>query len=204
MKIRILLLVIGSILCGCSTFTKIEITDDSYIQIPSKTVNKFSFGEYHIVHYSGGITYCFTDTISGGMVILANHPYPGIPYFPERLPYYLHYLQSNPDMQEVTFSWSGSSPELHCINTIIEKYEIRDRYFYWSAMLISHPSFAPNCDWLFIGYDNVPQNEVRLYKKIFLIKKHRHSFKKRSPWAPLFNPDNIDRIYKELYHGNSD
>lgn len=201
MKTNVILLFLGILFCGCSTFTKIEISDTHYIRIPSKAVDYLAYDQYSEVHYSGGVTYCFTDKLSGAQVVIANHPRPSF-YFVDHLTYKLRCLQLDSIEKQHLFTWQGVAPQLHRAHGNIEKYDLGNQTIYWRAMLITHPSFAPNCGWYFIGYDNVPKREVRLYEKIFRLRKYSAPLKKRSPWGafePLLAPDKIDNIYKEYF-----
>ena len=184
-------------LSGCRPFDKIEITDRHYIRVPSKAVEHFNLSIYYDVDYRGGITYLFRDDSDNSEVVLANHPFPSPTYFEIILPYALRSLQQDSVNQELVFTWSGSGDNIQCLYENDEnEYAIVSPFTYWEARLVSKPQFVPNIDWYFVGFHHVPKNKLKIYKKIFQLKKHLHPLRQHSPWAPLFDQSNIDNIYK--------
>lgn len=194
----LLLLIVLTLFSRCSTFNKIEITDHYYIRVPNKAIKHFSFSVYSDVDYQGGITYRFTNDTDSSEIVLANHPFPEPTHFIYLLPNVLKKLQKDSIQYEYMFTWSGNGYNFQCLyDNYEDKYAIVPPHTYWEARLVSKPHFAPNLNWYFIGFHNVPKNKVRLYKKVFYLKRYRKPLKKHSPWAPLFSQSNIDNIYKE-------
>lgn len=189
---------VGILFNGCRTFEKIEITDHYYVQIPNKCLEHFSISvppEYE------GLIYSFENNTDSAEIIMGNHYYHFLTSFcPPDVVSLMHEfdkLQQDTASQEICFSWTGIDDGTNDIDS-------NKTHTYWKGLLFFKPHFAPHLDWYYIGFRYVSPDELKLYKKIFRLKHHSRPFKKRSPWAPLFNPDNIDRIYKELYNGNSD